>query len=49
MDADLSAQWAKQLQQSMMGAEELREKEDMRPMAYKLVPEVWKRLCPGTL
>ena len=35
---------AKQLQQSMMGAKELREREYIHPMAYKMIPEVWKRL-----
>jgi len=49
MDQVLSAQWATQLQQSMIPAETSRGKEDMRPMAYRLVPEVWKRLCPESL
>ncbi|KAL7543745.1 hypothetical protein ACHAWF_007451 [Thalassiosira exigua] len=49
MDSDLSAQWASRLAQSMTPAEALRAKEDMRPMAYRLVPEVWKRLCPTSL
>mmetsp|Transcript_21248 Transcript_21248/g.46114 ORF Transcript_21248/g.46114 Transcript_21248/m.46114 type:complete len:303 (+) Transcript_21248:933-1841(+) len=49
MDPILSAQWASQLQQSMVPAETSRSKEDMRPMAYRLVPEVWKRLCPDSL
>ena len=33
----------------MIPAETSREKEDMRPMAYKIVPEVWRRLCPDTV
>jgi len=49
MDPILSAQWATQLQQSMIPAETSRAQEEMRPMAYRLVPEVWKRLCPDTL
>ena len=49
MDPSLSLQWATQLQQSMIPAETSREKEDMRPMAYKIVPEVWRRLCPDTV
>mmetsp|Transcript_36489 Transcript_36489/g.76938 ORF Transcript_36489/g.76938 Transcript_36489/m.76938 type:complete len:666 (-) Transcript_36489:22-2019(-) len=49
MDPHLSEQWARQLQRSMIPAEISRSKEDMRPMAYKLVPEVWKSLCPPSL
>ena len=49
MDPILAAQWATQLQQSMIPAETSRGKEEMRPMAYRLVPEAWKRLCPDTL
>jgi len=49
MDPILAAQWATQLQQSMIPAETSRAQEEIRPMAYRLVPEVWKRLCPDTL
>ena len=48
-DRQLTSEWARELQQSMIPAEELREKEDMRPMAYKIVPELWNRLCPKSL
>lgn len=48
-DRQLTSEWARKLQQSMIPAEELRAKEDMRPMAYKLVPELWNRLCPKSL
>ena len=49
MDPSLSLQWATQLQQSMIPAETSRGNEDMRPMAYKIVPEVLRRLCPDTV
>ena len=49
MDHSLSQQWALQLQQSMIPVEESRAKEDIRPMAYRLVPESWRRLCPDSL
>lgn len=49
LDDDLSNQWAILLQESMIPAEEYREKEDIRPMAYKVVPEVWTRLRPAQL
>ena len=49
LNQKLSARWAAELQQSMVPAETSRGKEDMRPMAYRLVPEVWKRLCPSSL
>jgi hypothetical protein len=49
MDPILSAKWANALQQSMIPIEMAREKEDIRPMAYRLVPETWRRLCPNTL
>jgi hypothetical protein len=49
MDPILSAKWATALQQSMIPVETRREEEDIRPMAYRLVPEKWSRLCPDTL
>ncbi|KAL3801771.1 hypothetical protein HJC23_001167 [Cyclotella cryptica] len=49
LDDELSKQWASILQESMKPAEEYREKEDIRPMAYKVVPEVWTRLRPVQL
>ena len=49
MDPILSARWANALQQSMIPIEMAREKEDIRPLAYRLVPETWRRLCPNTL
>jgi hypothetical protein len=45
-DDALSQQWAKSLKESMLPAETVREKEDMRPMAYQLTPEAWTRLRP---
>lgn len=48
-DSELTREWADELQRSMIPAEELRAKEDMRPMAYKIVPELWRRLCPASL
>jgi hypothetical protein len=42
----LTEQWIQALQQEITRAELIRSKEPMRPMAYKLVPEKWTRLCP---
>ena len=44
LDDDLALEWAKELGMSMKAAEEVRGKEEMRPMAYRLVPEPWTRL-----
>jgi hypothetical protein len=50
MDSDLSTQWAnKLLHTALTPADVSRSKEEMRPMAYRLVPEVWARLCPDSL
>ncbi|KAL7465279.1 hypothetical protein ACHAXS_005604, partial [Conticribra weissflogii] len=49
MDLQLSREWALQLKARMIPVEESRAKENMRPMAYEVVPEVWKRLCPRML
>lgn len=49
IDDSLSAIWAKSIQEAMKVAEVVREAEDMRPMAYKIVPEVWRRLRPDGL
>jgi tRNA splicing endonuclease len=48
-DRDLTIEWANQLKKSMVSAEELRSKEDMRPMPYRIVPELWNRFCPDSL
>jgi len=48
-DRPMTREWAHELQQNMIPAEELRAQEDMRPMAYKIVPELWNRLCPNSL
>ncbi len=48
-DRQMTREWAHELQQNMIPAEELRAQEDMRPMAYKIVPELWNRLCPNSL
>ena len=44
IDDDLGQIWSDAIAASMKEAEEVRAKEDMRPMAYRLVPEPWKRL-----
>jgi len=44
IDNSLSHQWAIELKKSMTPAETVRSKEDIRPMAYMIVPEVWSRL-----
>ncbi|KAL3765809.1 hypothetical protein ACHAWU_002604 [Discostella pseudostelligera] len=50
MDSDLSTQWAnKLLHTALTPVDVSRSKEEMRPMAYRLVPEVWTRLCPDSL
>jgi len=49
LDDELANRWAETLKVSMKGAEEVRIKEDMRPMPYQLVPEVWTRLRPESL
>jgi len=46
-DDGLAEQWAIKIKEGMVRAEELRAKEaNMRPMAYRIVPEVWSRLRP---
>jgi hypothetical protein len=45
-DHALSEQWAKSLKESMLPADLVRQKEDMRPMAYQLTPEPWNRMRP---
>jgi tRNA splicing endonuclease len=45
-DDILSQKWAKALKDSMVPAENVRQQEDMRPMAYQLTPEPWHRLRP---
>ena len=49
MDQPLSLLWATTLQEAMNIAEEVRSREDMRPMAYRIVPEAWHRLRPESL
>ena len=49
MDEPLSRLWAATLQEVMNVAEEVRSREDMRPMAYRIVPEAWHRLRPVSL
>ena len=49
LDDDWAAVWATALQASLRPAEETRQKEDLRPMPYRLVPEVWSRLRPARL
>lgn len=45
-DHELSQRWAETLKASMSPAEIVRQAEDMRPMAYHCVPEVWTRMRP---
>ena len=49
IDQPLSLLWAITLQEAMDVAEEVRSQEDLRPMAYKIVPEMWHRLRPQSL
>ena len=49
LDDALSQAWATSITESMQEAIQVRQKEDLRPMAYRLVPEVWKRLRPASL
>jgi tRNA splicing endonuclease len=46
MDDDFGLKWAEQLKQEFVQAEEKRNQENMRPMVYRLIPEVWSRLRP---
>lgn len=43
LDDDIAQSWAQAIQKSMQEAENVRNLENMRPMAYRLVPEPWKR------
>jgi len=49
LDDELSKAWAGELKQGMLAAEQVRNAEDIRPMAYQVVPEVWTRLRPESL
>ena len=49
LDDDLASRWAEALKTSLKSAEEVRSKEDLRPMPYQLAPEVWSRLRPPSL
>lgn len=46
LDDELAHTWATSLKESLKEAEEVRKHEDLRPVAYQLVPEVWKRMRP---
>jgi hypothetical protein len=46
VDDLLAAKWATALQQSMLLAVGIRQKEQLRTMPYHVVPEVWTRLRP---
>ena len=49
LDDDLSRIWIEKLEEDCFRpADEVRAKEDLRPMAYKIVPEVWRRFRPAT-
>jgi hypothetical protein len=45
-DDKLAEEWAVHLKESMNAAELVRQGEDLRPMPYHLVPEVWSRMRP---
>ena len=47
LDKELSHQWAIAVSESMKSAENQRDSEDMRLMAYRLIPEVWSRFISG--
>lgn len=49
LDDEWAQNWAIDLKKSMKIAEDKRDMEEMRPMPYHLVPEVWKRMRPSTL
>ena len=49
IDDDLAREWAEALVKSMQPAWAVREQEDMRPMAYEIIPDVWTRLRPISL
>ena len=46
VDDVLGGQWAEALKKSMVPAEATRQREEMRPMPYQLVPETWVRMRP---
>jgi hypothetical protein len=46
VDDVLGGQWAEALKKSMVPAEATRQREEMRPMPYQLVPETWARMRP---
>jgi hypothetical protein len=46
VDDVLGGQWAAALKESMLPAEATRQREEMRPMPYQLVPETWVRMRP---
>jgi len=47
-DHNLSQEWAKRLkEQCVLPAEAVRQKEDLRPLAYRLQPECWMRIRPS--
>jgi hypothetical protein len=47
LDDDYARQWSAALRESMLPALEVRRGEDMRPMVYDIVPQVWNRLRPS--
>jgi hypothetical protein len=47
-DHNLSQEWANRLkEQCVLPSEAVREKEDLRPLAYRLQPEPWQRIRPS--
>lgn len=49
IDGPLSHAWAAAIKKEIQVAEDLRSLEDMRPMAYQVLPESWSRLKPQPL
>lgn len=46
IDDELAKRWAQALRKVINNEEMKRNKENLRPLVYKLMPEVWKRLRP---
>lgn len=49
VDDNIAKLWAESIKESMKTSENTRSREQMRPMAYQLIPEVWSRLRPASL
>ncbi|CAB9517747.1 Protein of unknown function, DUF547 [Seminavis robusta] len=49
IDDELAQEWATAIQESMLPALEVRGREEMRSMAYAIIPQVWSRMRPDSL